>query len=515
MSDAELFEDEAAVSEFKALMADPANRQAFVELKHRAAETGATKRYAHVLRAVSETPWAIRLPMLGIIVDLLAYRAAGGTLTHEEIEARIGAARRQSTASPSGVAVLPLHGVIMPKASMMSEMSGGTSIESFRSQFRQAVAASDVSGIVIDVDSPGGMVDGVPEMASEIRAARGSKPIVAVANTEAASAAYWLASQADQLFVTKSGRVGSIGVYTSHEDESARADQEGVKTTLISAGKYKTEGNPFEPLSEEAKANLQSMVDDYYGMFLADVARGRRVPLADIKSGYGEGRVVQASAALKGGMVDGIATLEDVVGGMLAQHAPKTAALGGPSPMVVTDDLAKLLGIDMPTVNNSNTTLDFSNESTATVVEGEPVEDEDGRLWKTFAVEDTEVVMAAPVDESAWDGNKAMTMCNSAADYESICAATHTIGQPGERQHYALPHHYLGRGPNADGTRQAKSRLSQTQNITDAERAKAQTHLDNHMKQISPASSLGEGVDLALNPDEELLAELANLREEL
>lgn len=90
------------------------------------------------------------------------------------------------------------------------------------------------------------------------------------------------------------------------------------------------------------------------------------------------------------------------------------------------------------------------------------------------------------VDNSAWDGNKAMAQCDSAANYESICAATHTIGQPGERQHYALPHHYLGKGPNADGVRAALSRLPQTQNISDAERASAKSHLEAHMSQINP-----------------------------
>jgi len=90
------------------------------------------------------------------------------------------------------------------------------------------------------------------------------------------------------------------------------------------------------------------------------------------------------------------------------------------------------------------------------------------------------------VDTSEWVGNKAMGQCNSASDFESICAAVHTIGQPGERQHYALPHHYLGKGPNADGVRAALSRVPQTENITDAERASAKSHLEAHMSQINP-----------------------------
>lgn len=88
------------------------------------------------------------------------------------------------------------------------------------------------------------------------------------------------------------------------------------------------------------------------------------------------------------------------------------------------------------------------------------------------------------VDESAWDGNKAMGQCSTAADYRSICAGVHGAGEPGERQHYALPHHYLGKGPNADGVRAALSRLPQTEDLANA--TEARSHLEGHMSQINP-----------------------------
>ena len=226
-----------------------------------------------------------------------------------------------------GVAVVPLHGVIVPRANSMSEMSGGTSIEGFRSMFREAMASDKVKALVIDVDSPGGMVDGVPEMAAEIRAARANKPIVAVANTEAASAAYWLAAQASSLVVSKSARVGSVGVFTAHEDQSQKDANEGMKTTLISAGKYKTEGNPFEPLSEEARANTQKLVDSFYGMFVSDLAKGRGVTVDSVRGGFGEGRMVGASDAVAQGMADRIGTTEDVVRSLLADAPLGVAAV--------------------------------------------------------------------------------------------------------------------------------------------------------------------------------------------
>jgi signal peptide peptidase SppA len=322
----EVFDSSDAIGEFRTLMQDPAARQAFLQIKESKAESGSRMRYEHILRAVGETPWAIRPAMLGVIVDILAFRAEGGRLSAEEVSQRIGAGRNRPQ-SPSGVAILPLHGVIVPKAGLMSEVSGATSIEGFRGQFRQAMASPDVSSVVIDVDSPGGMVDQVPEMAAEMRAARGQKPIIAVANAEATSAAYWLASQADQFVVTKSGRVGSIGVFTAHEDESQRNEKEGVQTTLVSAGRFKTEGNPFEPLTSEAKAQLQSLVDDYYGMFVSDVAKGRGVSGDAVRNGFGEGRVVSAADSVKLGMSDGIGSLEGTVNALLRTTV---AALSAP-----------------------------------------------------------------------------------------------------------------------------------------------------------------------------------------
>ena len=106
----------------------------------------------------------------------------------------------------------------------------------------------------------------------------------------AASAAYWLASAANEVIITPSGEVGSIGVLAAHQDVSAAMDRDGIKTTLVSAGRYKTEGNPFEPLTDDARGYLQSRVDDYYGMFIRAVADHRRVKIDAVRDGFGSGR---------------------------------------------------------------------------------------------------------------------------------------------------------------------------------------------------------------------------------
>lgn len=291
-------------------------------------------KYPHILQAVMSAPWAI-LPMkLAIIRDLLAFRATGGKLSAEEIAGRMAAnqrgleAAKDSTATRAGgaVAVLPLIGTIIPRADIFTEMSGGVSVQRFTANFRQALNNPDVASIVIDVDSPGGQVSGVDELASEIFNARGQKQITAVANTLAASAAYWIATAADELVVSPSGEVGSIGVFAMHEDISKMLEMEGVAVNLISAGKYKVEGNPFEPLTEEARTSVQSRVDEYYEMFVSAVARNRGVKRTDVRNGFGEGRTVGAKQAVALGMADRVATLDETITRLQRGGKPRRAA---------------------------------------------------------------------------------------------------------------------------------------------------------------------------------------------
>lgn len=276
--------------------------------------------YRRVIEAVTALPWAILPEKLAAIQDLLALRATGGKVSAEQIRAVTEAASqgRVTMTANSSVAVIPVVGSLMPRGNLITESSGAVSVERLAGVFRAAMADPEIGGIVFDIDSPGGQVGGIDELASEIYQARGQKPIVAVANGLAASAAYWLASAADELVVTPSGEVGSIGVFAVHTDYSEALAKEGVNVTLISAGKYKVEGNPYQPLSEEALAAGQARVDEFYGMFTGAVARHRGASQADVMDGFGQGRLVSAEQALRLGMVDKVATIDQVVNDMIA-----------------------------------------------------------------------------------------------------------------------------------------------------------------------------------------------------
>ncbi len=272
------------------------------------------RRYRNVVAAVYGTVWALMPEKLAQICQLVDERAAGVQLTREEIRQRIGATPRPGDRlAGDRVAVLNLFGVIAQRMGMMEKISGGTSTEAFGKAFDEALADETVKAIVINVDSPGGSVPGTPELADKIFAARGRKPIVAVANPLMASAAYWIASAADKIFAQPSALVGSIGALAIHVEQSQLDAKAGIKRTIIASAKFKAEANPYEPLSETAQQNWQERVSKAGANFVAAVAKHRGVSAARVESDFGQGRIFYAADALAAGLIDRIATFEQVL----------------------------------------------------------------------------------------------------------------------------------------------------------------------------------------------------------
>lgn len=237
----------------------------------------------------------------------LAAFSKGGPIATELAAFSAVAARPYEPRQAAGISVLPLMGLLTQRGSWM-----GSSLEDYAQMFRDAVAAANVQAIVMLIDSPGGEVSWVDELATIVRDARGSKPIIAVASSQMCSAAYYVGCQADEVFITPSGEGGSIGVWNAHEDWSVAYDQFGVKVTLVYAGEGKVDGNPFEPLSEDAQAEMQAEVDRYYAMFVAAVSKGRKVPAKTIQ-GKWQARIYGAPAAVELGMATKVGTLDDAI----------------------------------------------------------------------------------------------------------------------------------------------------------------------------------------------------------
>jgi capsid assembly protease len=196
---------------------------------------------------------------------------------------------------------------------LLSEFSGGVTFEGLGASLQEALANPQVGSIVLDVDSPGGSATGASVFARQVLAGRAQKPIIAQAQFGMCSAAYWFGSCASEIVAAPQSQLGSIGVYCIHNDLSAALAEMGVKRTYIKQGKFKVDGNETEPLSEETHARLQRMVDKTYDAFVADIAVGRTVSVAAVRSGFGQGASVDAEDALALGMVDRIATLDETL----------------------------------------------------------------------------------------------------------------------------------------------------------------------------------------------------------
>lgn len=223
------------------------------------------------------------------------------------------------------VAVMPIHGVIEQRLSWFSYMMGGCGTEDCAAALSDHLASKDVQAIVLHVDSPGGTVYGVEELSDMIYEARQVKPIYAVSDSLMASAAYWVGTAAERVFVTPGGDVGSVGVYAMHVDYSAVLEAEGIKVTIAKAGKYKAEMNPYEPLTEEARDYLQESVDETYTKFIKAVARNRGLTAKEVRENFGQGRVVSAEKAKSVGMVDRVATFPKVMQELLGSSGSEAA----------------------------------------------------------------------------------------------------------------------------------------------------------------------------------------------
>jgi signal peptide peptidase SppA len=284
-------------------------------------------RDAHLLSFALESPWALHPPMLAIIAGIIARHVAGQSATDTDLQAAL--VNRQNLPQPKsggGVAIIPIRGVIAPRMNLLSDISGGTSFEQLGQQLDEAAGLKTVSTIVLDIDSPGGNVQGASEFARKIMAVRAKKPVIAQVEHMAASAGYWLAAAATKIVASPSSLIGAIGVYTAHTDISESLKQLGVKRTYFSAGKGKVDGLEG-PLSDDGAARTQSLIDGAYARFAGDVVKGRGKGLTvDQVRNEWKAYVYSADEALASGMIDEIATRDQTLATLLPSSDAQTSA---------------------------------------------------------------------------------------------------------------------------------------------------------------------------------------------
>lgn len=268
------------------------------------------KQLPHVRKALYSQPWAITEEWLDAICEIVEVHVRGG---HSSFDAgaqpmRLDRRNPEKLANvTSGVATIPIMGPIFPRANMMTEMSGATSLERVGMQFDAALVDPAVSSLLLLIDSPGGAVTGTFEMASKIWEARqfSSKPIIALAEGTAASAAYLLGSQADEFHATEASIVGSIGIIAKIDNLSRAEKNAGNDAVVIRSGPLKAAG--VGGLSPDQETELRNIVQIYFDKFKTAVGRAR--PMMDMGA-VSSGAIWVGDKAQNMGLVDSITTKE-------------------------------------------------------------------------------------------------------------------------------------------------------------------------------------------------------------
>lgn len=235
---------------------------------------------------------------------------------YETAAMRAEAARRQTIAD-TGVAIVPVHGVLVSRSMQMNPCETMTSYEQVRAQVNSALADPAVEHIAFDIDSPGGSTVGAFELADFLFEARGAKPMSAITHYSAYSAGYLLASAIGNVSMSRTSGVGSVGVIAKHMDASARNEQMGVKVTTVYAGAHKNDLSPHEPLSDQSLKFLNDMVQGYYGQFVDAVAKYRGIS-ADAVRGT-EAGVFMGQQGVDVGFADRIETPQAAIDRIAAQ----------------------------------------------------------------------------------------------------------------------------------------------------------------------------------------------------
>ncbi len=240
--------------------------------------------------------------------------------------------RRQAKAPQmdfsGGVAVVPIVGLVTKRQRIWDGLFEETITDDVKHNLWTALDLPAVKAVILSIDSPGGGVDGTAELASFIYKARGEKPIVAWTDGRMTSAAYWIGSAADQVFISgDTVQVGSIGIVAAHRDVSGAEKKLGVKTTEVVAGRYKRIASSYAPLSPEGRQYIQDVVDYLYSAFVSDVARFRGVSAAAVLERMAGGKVFFGHQAIEAGLADGVTTLSALVSRLAAGEAIRKTVL--------------------------------------------------------------------------------------------------------------------------------------------------------------------------------------------
>ncbi len=266
---------------------------------------------------ITGDPWAITETAMHTILQI----AARENETPEAVASKLGRELQNTynVVERDGVAILPVAGPLFRYANIFTSISGATSYELIAKDFRAALDNTSIKAIILDIDSPGGEVNGVSELSSMIYEARGKKPIIAYASGDAASGAYWIASAADEIVVSETSALGSIGVVGMY-----RADKDDNAIEIVSS---QSPHKRLDPKSDEGHARLQARMDSMADVFISTIARHRNIDPSKVLSDYGGGDVMIGQQAVSAGMADRIGSLEHLITQLSSSSSPQSEGI--------------------------------------------------------------------------------------------------------------------------------------------------------------------------------------------
>ncbi|AUN31955.1 S49 family peptidase [Niveispirillum cyanobacteriorum] len=289
-----------------------------------------------VFDALTAEPWAIQpdwLPRLAALAQRQGMEKdtaeAARVLREQTLAMAAGPSARRlegaryAMVTAGGVAILPIFGPIFPRANLMTEMSGATSVAALQNDYRLALANADIGATLFLLDTPGGAVSGINAMADTIHAGRKHKPTVAFVAGAAASAGYWIASATSAIHMERTAMVGSIGVVAALPKQVEPGSDGSIAVEIVSSN---APNKRPDPTTEEGAATIRATLDAIEAQFIADVARGRATTPTRIKSDFGQGGVLVGRAAVEAGMADGIKSYDQVLAELTAQVSNKRRA---------------------------------------------------------------------------------------------------------------------------------------------------------------------------------------------
>lgn len=279
-----------------------------------------------IARAKLDTILAVLGPRIGLAPTELALPVVVPT-----------AAEAEPGPTAPGIAIIPIHGTLVRRAIGLDAASGLTSYTRIAADLDAALAAPEVAGILLDIDSPGGEAGGVFELAARIREATARKPVWAHAGDSAFSAGYALACAAQRVTLSTTGGVGSIGVIALHIDQSVRNAQNGLSVTALYAGAHKNDATPHAPLTPQATDALQTEIDRLYALFVGHVAAMRGLDANAVRAT--EAALYFGEDALAAGLADGVASLDTTLADFAAALRGGRSS-GSPTPLAMPTRLA-------------------------------------------------------------------------------------------------------------------------------------------------------------------------------